>query len=215
MQSCGLIGRIVSTARSTSSIVAPPVERIIGLPIGGDLAQERRVAEVAGGDLERRDVELGEEVGARLVEGGREERDAELARVRLQLERSRLRTSSSASRCSPYVAPKLFSLSYGAVVHAPACTACRLSRFCSLTASTPHCFAAVKQLDAPSQRALVVVADLGDDVAVASSAIRRAVDDELAHCAIVPLRFAGARADTSGCVPRPRIGWRRWRRSRS
>ena len=52
-----------------------------------DMAQERRVAEVAGRDLVRRNVELGEQVGARLVERRREEHEAELAGARLQLDK--------------------------------------------------------------------------------------------------------------------------------
>ena len=44
----------------------------------GDVTEERRVAKVARGDLVRGQVELVEQVGARLVEGGREEDEAEL-----------------------------------------------------------------------------------------------------------------------------------------
>ena len=51
----------------------------------GDGAEQRRVRQVAGGDLVRRHVEVGEKLGAREVERGREEGDAELRRERLQL----------------------------------------------------------------------------------------------------------------------------------
>ena len=57
----------------------------------GDVPKERDVEEVAGRELERVDVELGEEVGARLVERGRDERDALLLRVARQLEPVALR----------------------------------------------------------------------------------------------------------------------------
>ena len=47
----------------------------------GDVAEERDVQEVSRRELERVDAELGEEVGARLVERGSDERDALLPRV--------------------------------------------------------------------------------------------------------------------------------------
>jgi hypothetical protein len=49
------------------------------------VAQQRRVADVARGELERRHIELSEQIGALEVEGSREERDADLARMGLQL----------------------------------------------------------------------------------------------------------------------------------
>ena len=64
---------------------APPVEMIIGLPNARHVLQQRRALQVAGGDLEGRHVELGQEVGAGEVERRREEVDAELGRVGLQL----------------------------------------------------------------------------------------------------------------------------------
>ena len=42
----------------------------------GDVPEEGHVEKVARRELERVDVELGHEVGARLVECGRDERDA-------------------------------------------------------------------------------------------------------------------------------------------
>ena len=58
------------------------------------------------------------------------------------------------------------------------------------------CFASTNSSCAFSTRALVVVADLGDDEAGRVVGDPATVDLELAHRAIVPLRFAGARADT-------------------
>ena len=52
----------------------------------GDMPEQRRVHEVGRGDLERGHVELGEEVGARLVEDGAEEHDAFLPRELAELE---------------------------------------------------------------------------------------------------------------------------------
>ena len=49
------------------------------------MPQERGVRQVAGRDLVRRDVELGETVGALEVERGREKRDPEALGIRLQL----------------------------------------------------------------------------------------------------------------------------------
>jgi Dolichyl-phosphate-mannose-protein mannosyltransferase len=56
------------------------------LPEPGQVTQERRVAQVARRDLVGWHVKLGEELRARDVEGGREERDAELPGDRLQLD---------------------------------------------------------------------------------------------------------------------------------
>ena len=50
------------------------------------MPQQRRVAEVSRGGLVRGHVEVGEEVGARLVEGGREKRHAGVARRPLELD---------------------------------------------------------------------------------------------------------------------------------
>ena len=52
----------------------------------GHVPEQRSVHEVGRGDLERGHVELGEEVRARLVEDGAEERDALLARELAKLE---------------------------------------------------------------------------------------------------------------------------------
>ena len=78
------------------------------------MAEQRRVAEVSRSGLVRGHVELGEEVGARLVEGGREQRDADVARrpleldVRVAVELERLAVLAVGRRRSE------FSWSYGA-----------------------------------------------------------------------------------------------------
>ena len=72
----------------------------------------------------------------------------------------------------------------------------RLSRFCSFTASTPAWCASTNSSCAFSTLALVVVADLGDDEAVGVVGDPPAVDRQLAHGAIVPLRSRTSRADT-------------------
>ena len=54
---------------------APPVERNIGLPKAATYRRKARSADPRG-ELEGIDVQLGQEVGARLVECGRDERDA-------------------------------------------------------------------------------------------------------------------------------------------
>ena len=56
-----------------------------------DVAEKRDVEQVPGRELERVDVELGEEVRARLVERRGDERDALLLRVARQLEPVALR----------------------------------------------------------------------------------------------------------------------------
>ena len=55
------------------------------LPECRDMALKRRVAQVAGGELERGNVELGEQVGALEVEHSGEQRHAELACISQQL----------------------------------------------------------------------------------------------------------------------------------
>ena len=179
-QSCGLSGRIVSTARSTSSSVPPPVERSIGLPKAATCRRSGVLTRSRGGDLERGRVELCQEVGARLVERRREERDAFLAAGLAELEPVARPTSSSASRCSPYVAPKLFSLSYGASYSSRVKSA-RLSRFWSLTASTPHSFAAWISAFACSTSPWWLCPISAMTYAAPSSRDRLAVDDQLAH----------------------------------
>ena len=85
-QSWGLIGRDrVDGAVDVLDASRRRCDTIMRLAERGDVAEERRVAQVARRDLVRRNVELGEQVGARLVERRREEDEAELARARLQL----------------------------------------------------------------------------------------------------------------------------------
>ena len=110
------------------------------LAVGGDLPEKRRVDEVGRGDLERRHAEFGEEVGAGSVEGRPEQRDPS-SRAWCMSSNQSLSESSSASRCSPYVRPKLFSWSYGWSYMARVYSV-GLSRFWSLIASAPDSLAA-------------------------------------------------------------------------
>ena len=128
-------------------------------------------------------VELREEVGARLVERGREEDEAELVGERRAARRTRPRSSSSASRCSPYVAPKLFSLSYGLSYSA------RVKRravvaLLELDRVDPGVLRRVEELLRPLDAPLVVVADLGDDEAGRVVRDPPPGDGQLAHRAI-------------------------------
>ena len=135
--------------------------------------------EVAGGDLVGGHVELGEEIGASLVEGGGEEGQAELRRAGLQLsvladvelERLPVLPVRGSERVLVVVRRVVAARVYSE----------RLSRFWSFTAFTPHWCAARNSCCACSTDALVVVADLGDDVAVAVVGDAGAVDEELAH----------------------------------
>ena len=160
----------------------------------GDVAQERRVAEVAGGDLVGRHVELGEQVGARLVERRREEHEAELAGARLQLDVGAAieleRLAVRAVRRAEAVLVVVGAVVERAGVQAPVVALLELDRV-HARLLREH-----EQLLRLLDRALVVVADLGDDEARRVVGDPAAVDLELAHRAIVPLRFAGARADT-------------------
>ena len=53
---------------------------------GSHIPEEGHVQQIPRGELEGIDVQLGQEVGARLVERGRDERDAFLPRVAAELE---------------------------------------------------------------------------------------------------------------------------------
>ena len=104
------------------------------------MAQERRVPQVAGRDLVGGQVELREQVGARLVERGREEDQPDLVREGAEL---RERTPVELERLAvPAVRGTeavlvVVRASYSARVKSE-----RLSRFWSLTALTPTSFAA-------------------------------------------------------------------------
>ena len=160
----------------------------------GDMPQERRVAQVAGRDLVRRDVELGEQVGARLVERRREEHEAELAGARLQLDVGAAieleRLAVGAVRRAEAVLVVVGAVVERAREQPPVVALLELDRV-HARLLREH-----EQLLRLLDRALMVVADLGDDEAGRVVGDPAAVDLELAHRAIVPLRFAGARADT-------------------
>ena len=147
------------------------------------MAQERRVAEVAGRDLVGRNVELGEQVGARLVERRREEHEAELAGARLQLDIG--------------AAIELERLAVGAVRRAEAVLVV-VGAVVERTGVQPPVVPLLEldgvharllreheQLLRLLDRALVVVADLGDDEARRVVGDPAAVDLELAHRPIV------------------------------
>ena len=128
------------------------------------MLQQRRALQIAGRDLVRRDVELPQEIGARQVERGREEVDAELARVRLQL--------------AVLLEAELEELAMLAVGRAEAVLV--VVRLVVRRARVEAAVVALLQLDRMRARelrlaeqlarlleaALVVVADLGDDVAL-------------------------------------------------
>ena len=143
------------------------------------MPEQRRVREVAGGDLERGQVELREQVGARLVERRREQRQAELLRAGEQLgvsapvELERLAVLTVRGAEAVLVVVRRLVLAAGeerAVV-----PLLELDRVDAAIARGDE------QLLRGLDRALVVVADLGDDVAVAVVRDAGAVDDEFAH----------------------------------
>ena len=142
----------------------------------GHVSQQRRVVEVAGRDLEGGHVELGEEVGAGAVEHRGEEGDADLSRELPQL--------------GILVAPELEQLAVLAVRRGRSCsrsrTACRRRRgviqrpvvaLLELDGVHTALLRHVEQLLRLLDVALVVVPDLGDDVAVRLVGDRPAIDD--------------------------------------
>ena len=143
------------------------------------MLEQRRVLEVAGSDLVGGHVELGEEIGASLVEGGGEEGQAELPRAGLQL-------------------PVLADVELERFPVLPVCGSERVLVVVRSVIRRPRVQQAVvallelhgvhaalgcghEQLLRLLDRALVVMADLGDDVAVAVVGDSGAVDEELAH----------------------------------
>ena len=111
-QSCGLIAVTDSTARSTSSSVAPPVETISGLPnaatwrSSGVFVRSPDAILYAGRSSSSRRSAL---VSSNAVA----KKTSSSSRAQARSSAYASRSSSSASRCSPYVGPKLFSFSYG------------------------------------------------------------------------------------------------------
>ena len=159
---------------------------------GGDVPEQGRVAEVAGGDLESRDVELGEEVGARLVECGGEEDEAELGGQSAQLD---VGVAAELQRLAVLAVrrPEAVLVLVGALEEfareEPAVVA-----LLQLDRVDPRTFRRAEELLGPLEAALVVVADLGDHEAGRVVGDPPPVDLELAHRAIV----APCPADAAG-----------------
>ena len=148
-----------------------------------DVTKERRVAQVAGGDLVGRQLELRQEVGARLVERGREEHETELGgevaqlgvRVPIELERLAM----------PAVRrPEAVLVVVRALVERPREEAgvVALLELDRVHARVPgRAEELLRLLDA----SLVVVADLGDDEAGRVVGDPPPLDGQLAHRRIV------------------------------
>ena len=183
-----------STARSTSSRVAPPVDTIMRLAERGNVTKERRVSQVAGSDLVRGSVELLEQVGARLVERRREEDEPELARARLQLDVGAAveleRLAVRAVRRAEAVLVVVGAVVERAREQAPVVALLELYRV------DARLLREDEQLLCLLDRALVVVADLRDHEAVGVVGDPASVDRQLAHRAMVPLRSRVGAADT-------------------
>ena len=144
-----------------------------------DVAEQRRVAEVSRSGLVRGHVEVGEEVGARLVEGRREQRHTGVAGRPLELD-----------VCVTVELERLAVLAVGRaegvlVVVRRLVRRPRVERavvpLLELHRIDTALFRREDELAGLLHRALVVVADLGDDVAVAVVRDAGAVDDEFAH----------------------------------
>ena len=159
------------------------------------MSQERRVAQVTRGDLVRGDVELLEEVGARFVERRREEDEPELARARLQLDVCRTveleRLAVLAVRRAEAVLVVVRAVVELAREETAVVALLELDRVDARLLREHEQLLGL--LDAP----LVVVADLGDHEAGGVVGDPAAVDRQLAHGAIVPLRSATHGADTA------------------
>src|SRR5262249_38596166 len=135
--------------------------------------------EVGRGELEGVDVELAEKVRAREVERGGDEREAQLVRAPLQL--------------GPFVAPELERLAVRPVGRAEAVLVVvrrvverlraehTVLTLLELDGVDAALFCGVDQLARLLDRALVVVADLGDHVARPVVPDPRAADRQLPH----------------------------------
>ena len=158
------------------------------------MSHERRVAQVAGGDLVRGDVELLEEVGARFVEGRREEDEPELARAGLQLD---VRGTVELERLAVLAVRRTEAalVVVGAVVEL-AREETAVVALLELDRVDARLLREHEELLGLLDAPLVVVADLGDHEAGGVVGDPAAVDRQLAHGAIVPLRSASHGADT-------------------
>jgi len=143
------------------------------------VAQKRRVVEVAGGDLEGGHVQLGQEIGAGRVEGGGKEGDAQLGRVALQLD---VLVAAELERLpmKPVGGAEAVLVVVGRLVHLPRVQTpvVALLQLDRVRAALPG---GADQFHRLLQRPLVVVPDLGDDIAVAVVRDAGAVDDEFPH----------------------------------
>ena len=127
-----------------------------------DPSEKRDVEQIPGGELERVDVELGEQVRARLVEGGGDERDALLLRVARQLEPVALRQLEELAVLAVGRAVALLVVVRRVVVVAREERAVvALLELHRIHAALPR---RVDQRLRLLELALVVVPDLGDDV---------------------------------------------------
>ena len=146
------------------------MERKIGLPYEATCRRSGVFVEVGRGDLEGRHAELGEEVGARQVEGRAEEGDAELAGLVHQLEPVLVleleRLAMLAVRAAEAVLVVVRLVVHRPRVQRPVVALLELHRVDA--ALLGH----AQELDRLHQRSLVVVADLRDDVASPSSEMR-------------------------------------------
>ncbi len=171
-----------------------------------DVAEKRDVEQIPGGELERVDVELGEQIGARLVERGGDERDALLLRVARQLEPVALRQLEELAVLAVGRAVALLVVVRRVVVVAREERA--VVALLELHRVDPALTRRVDQRLRLLELALVVVPDLGDDVGGAVPRQGLAVDDQLAHGAMVLAAAANARrAVRSGYARRSEMGW--------
>ena len=155
------------------------------LPERRHMPQERRVPQVAGRDLVGGQVELREQVGARLVERGREEDEPELVRDGAELrERAPVeleRLAVPAVRGAEAVLVVVRAVVQRAGEERAVVALLELDRV------DAHVLRRVEQRDRLLDASLVVVADLRDDEARRVVRDPASVDRQLAHRAMVPL----------------------------
>ena len=150
-----------------------------------DVAKERRVRQIARRDLVRRQIELLEEVGARLVERRREEHESQFPRARLELGvRSLVELERLAMR--PVGRAEAVLVVVGALEELPREEAAIVALL-QLHRVDARLLREREQLLSLLQAALVVVTDLRDDEAAGVVGDPPSVDVELTHGAIVPL----------------------------
>ncbi len=167
------------------------------LPERRDVPQERRVPQVARGDLVGGQLELREQVGARLVERSREEDEPELVRDAAEL---RERGSIELERLAvPAVGRAEAVLVVVRAVVQRAREERAVVALLELDRVDAHVLRRVEQLDRLLDASLVVVADLRDDEARRVVRDPASVDRQLAHRAMVAPRAAAPRAPRRPC----------------